>query len=515
MSKFFKGAMILLVAGLITRVLGFVNRIVVARFIGEEGVGLYMMALPTLFLVITITQFGLPVAISKFVAEANAVGDQKRIKKILVVSLSITVGLSLIFTPALFLLAPILSETLFTDERTYWPLMAIAPIVPIIAVSSVLRGYFQGKQNMKPAAYSQVLEQVVRITLIAVMTKSFLPYGIEYAAAGAMLSSVIGELVSLAYLMTTFKVKKHFKVRSNFFKSVRKGRDTFNELMSIALPSMGSRMIGSIAWFLEPIVVAQSLAIAGISAGVATKQYGELTGYALPLLMLPSFVTMALSTSLVPAVSEAHASGNYKAIQYRLQQALRITFITGCLSVIALYVFAVPLMEAMYGTSGSAVFIKFMAPFFIFYYYQMPLQSVLQALNLAKAAMINSLIGAVAKTAIIFLLASREEFGIMGAALGMAVGIVLVTFLHFFTIVKKVSFTIEVRQYLVTLGVTFLSGFIGFLCYNKIFTAMGPITNLLVSITILTIVFIILLIGMKVIKKSELQKIPYISFLIR
>ena len=87
MSKFIKGTLILIVASLITRVLGFINRIVVARFIGEEGVGLYMMALPTLFLVINITQLGLPVAISKFVAEANARGDEKKIKKILVVSL--------------------------------------------------------------------------------------------------------------------------------------------------------------------------------------------------------------------------------------------------------------------------------------------------------------------------------------------------------------------------------------------------------------------------------------------
>lgn len=81
MSKFFQGTLILLAAGFITRILGFINRIVVARVIGGEGVGLYMMAYPSLFLVITITQIGLPVAIAKFVAEANAVRDEKRIKR--------------------------------------------------------------------------------------------------------------------------------------------------------------------------------------------------------------------------------------------------------------------------------------------------------------------------------------------------------------------------------------------------------------------------------------------------
>lgn len=83
MSKFLQGTIILIIAGLITRVLGFVNRIVVARMIGDEGVGLYMMAVPTLVLVITLTQLGLPVAISKLVAEAEALGDRHKIKKYL------------------------------------------------------------------------------------------------------------------------------------------------------------------------------------------------------------------------------------------------------------------------------------------------------------------------------------------------------------------------------------------------------------------------------------------------
>src|SRR6478752_4702120 len=164
MSKFLKGTFILLIAGLITRVLGFINRIVIARSIGEEGVGLYMMAFPTFILVVTLTQMGLPVAISKNIAEAEAKGNYSEIKKILVVSLALTISLSLI------LLTPILSTTLFTDERVFYPLMAIAPVVPIIAISSVLRGYFQGRQNMKPAALSQLIEQIVRIALITVLT---------------------------------------------------------------------------------------------------------------------------------------------------------------------------------------------------------------------------------------------------------------------------------------------------------------------------------------------------------
>ncbi|WML59610.1 stage V sporulation protein B [Neobacillus sp. PS2-9] len=511
MSKFLKGTFILLIAGFITRILGFIYRIVLARSIGEEGVGLYMMAYPTFILVVTITQLGLPVAISKNIAEAEARRDYAEIKKILVVSLAITIGLSIIITPAMILLAPFLSTTLFTDPRTYYPLMAIAPALPIIAVSSVLRGYFQGRQNMRPSAISQVLEQFVRISIIATATKTFLPYGVEYAAAAAMGASVLGELLSLIYLLTMFKLKKRFKLRKDFFQFIHKGKRTFKDLMEIAIPTMGSRMIGSIAWFFEPIVVAHSLALAGVVAVNATKQYGALTGYAMPLLMLPSFVTFSLATSLVPAISEANSKNNHKLIEYRLQQALRFVFLTGGLAVIVLYVLADPLMQLMYGSAKGSYFIQIMAPFFLFYYYQGPLQAVLQALNLARAAMINSLIGAVVKTAVIFLLASQPSFGITGAALGIIVGFVLVTGLHFATVLKKVSFSFYIRDYVKGFIAMGVAAWCGYWLFENILLEIHLVIRVSFAAFSMTLSYSILLLIFGLIKKDELKRIPWIG----
>ncbi|AZB43763.1 stage V sporulation protein B [Bacillus sp. FJAT-42376] len=510
MSKqtFLKGTIILIAAGLITRVLGFINRIVLARFVGQEGVGLYMMAVPTLVLIITITQFGLPVAISKLVAEADAQGDQKRIKKILVVSLAVTGGLSIVFTPVILLAAPFLSQHLFTDPRTYYPLIAVAPVVPIVAVSSVLRGYFQGKQNMKPAAYSQVLEQIIRISLIAVFTTALLPYGIEYAAAGAMFSSVAGELVSLIYLFFMFKLKKKLKVRKDFFQSVKAGKDTLNDLLAIAIPTTGSRLIGSVSWFFEPIVVAQSLAIAGIGTALATRQYGELAGYALPLLMLPSFVTFSLSTSLVPAISEAMAQKKKKLVEHRLRQALRLSLVTGGLSAVVLYVFAEPLMKGMYGNADAAIFVKLMAPFFIFYYIQGPLQAVLQALNLARAAMINSLIGALAKTALIFALSTRPEMGIKGAALAIVIGMMAVTLLHLATVIKVVALTIYIKEYVYSFLAMAITGIAGYYSYYHWLHKLGNLPGLVTGVCLCTGIYLILLIQLKLVLKEELKRVP-------
>src|SRR5699024_2370823 len=277
-QTFLQGTLILIGAGLITRFLGFINRIVIARLMGEEGVGLYMMALPTLFLVMTVASLGLPVAISKRVAEADAKNDHRKIKQILVISLFLTGLSSILFTILLLGLAPFIANTLLTDERTLYPLLAVSPILPIVSISSVLKGYFQVKQNMKPQSLALVIEQVVRMSSVSRLVTVRLPFGIEYAASGAMLSVIIGEFISLLYMMILFKQKKTFKIRKQFVSYLNTRRKTLQELFSIALPSTGSRMIGSISHFLEPILVSQSLLIAGVSGTLATKQYGELTG---------------------------------------------------------------------------------------------------------------------------------------------------------------------------------------------------------------------------------------------
>lgn len=513
-QTFLRGTFFLLIAGLITRILGFFNRIVVARIMGEEGVGLFMMAVPTLFLVMTLTQLGLPIAISKLIAEAVAQNRQDRIKKILAVSMSITGILSIIFTTAMIVLSPFIAKNLLTDDRTMYPLITIAPVVPIIAISSVLRGYFQGVQNMRPSSFSQVIEQVVRIVLVAVCTKTFLPYGVEFAASGAIISSVLGELASLIYMLYVFKKEKNAKFISGFKNNIKDGRKTLSDLLSIALPTTGSRLIGSISMFLEPIVVSQSLAIAGVSAAVATKQYGLLAGYALPLLLLPAFITYALSTSLVPAISEAMAKKDRVTVERRLQQALRYSMIAGGWSVVILYVFASPILTLMYKSDQATNFILLLAPCFIFYYFQGPLQAVLQALNLANSAMINSFVGSVVKIASILLLATNPKFGINGVALAMNISIVTITVLHYFTVLKAINFSIFVKDYVYCLIILGICIYVGKFIKEYVVFSSSLLVQTLASISVVTLMYFLLILLFNLVKKDEIIRIPFFKKLI-
>ncbi|OEH55541.1 stage V sporulation protein B [Oceanobacillus sp. E9] len=507
-QSFLQGAIILIVAGMITRFMGFINRIVVARLMGEEGVGLYMMALPTLFLVMTLTQFGLPVAISKRVAEADAQNDQQKIKKIVVVSLAITLSASIVFTAILILIAPLVASTLLTDERVMVPLIVISPIIPIAAVSAVLRGYFQGKQNMTPQSVAQVIEQIVRIICVALFIQLLLPYGVEYAAAGAMFSVILGEFISLLYMVRKFKRKRTIKVRNNFFKVLADGKQTAKDLFSISIPTLGSRMIGSFSNFLDPILVVQSLALAGVTATVATKQYGELTGYAMPLLFLPTFITSSLSIALVPSIAEAEANKQIKMIHNRIHQSIRISFASGAISTVVLTIFATEILTYMYGSSSASKFLLLMAPFFLFLYIQAPLQSALQALDLARPAMWNSLIGMGMKFLIMILFASNPSFGILGAAMAICVSVVIVTLLHLAVLKKNINYMIPFIDFVKMIVLVGLTFGIGYSLKQIMPNLDGQIIIFGALLIVLLLIYILLLFILKFITKQELQQIP-------
>ena len=165
--------------------------------------------------------------------------------------------------------------------------------------------------------------------------------------------------------------------------------------MRISIPITGSKLIGASSYLLESILIAQSLAIAGISTSLATAQYGALQGMIIPIILLPSALTMSLSVSLVPSLSEAAARKDIKTIHMRLHQSLKLALVTGAPFAVLMFVLAEPICTYMYNQPDVGVMLKMMAPIAIFIYFQAPLQSALQALNKPGAALINTLIGSI------------------------------------------------------------------------------------------------------------------------
>ncbi|PTX55345.1 stage V sporulation protein B [Melghirimyces profundicolus] len=514
-QTFLHGTLILVGAGFVTKVLGFIYRIALSRLIGDEGMGLFQMAFPILIFVITITTAGLPVAISKLVSEAEANRDEQRIRSILIVSILIVTCSSLFFTLLVLVTAPLIASTLLTDERAVYSLMGITPIVPIIAVSSIFRGYFQGRQQMSPYAISQIVETVTRIFTVILMARFLLPFGVEFAAAGAMIGMVIGEFAGMLFLLRSYKKDPHrppirFRPGEALkLKQWGRFRDTTVRLMRLAVPVTASRMVGSLSYAVEPIVVSQSLALAGISVAASTAMYGRLEGMAIPLLFFPAFITYALSVSLVPAISEAAAKGQQRMVEHRLNQAMRLSLVVGGPCAAVMFVLAAPLTDLLYNNVSVARLLRIMAPFAVFLYLQGPLSAVLQGLDKAKDAMKNSIFGAVVKTTLIFFLGSQPFLGIDGVVIAINCGIVIVTVLHFLSVLRYIPFTLMGGDFI---KLSLAVGGMGYMAHwIFLLTGGGTVFRVLLSLGASFTVYLAALVFLSLVTREDVKRIPYLG----
>jgi stage V sporulation protein B len=514
-QSFFYGTIILIAAGAVTKILGFANRIVLSRMIGAEGMGLYQMVVPLLYFLITLTTFGLPVAIAKQVAETEASPDPKKTQKYLLLALSVTGGISLLVCAFLIGATRLITSWMLADDRAFIVLLAAIPIIPIASVSAVLRGYFQGKHNMIPTAVSQLLEQGVRMALVAVMTISFLPHGVEYAAAGAVASIIFGEIAGLLYILWQYRRSSRRTaarlLETPLLASMQQSTESLRQLISVSLPVTMSRLIGSIAYVLEPMVVPFALVIAGFQTPKATFLYGQFAGMAVPLLLFPTFLTYSLSISLVPAVAEAASQKNAPLVHRRIYQAIRITLVIGAPCTVLLYIFAEPLCGLLYDDPEVGVLLRELAPFSVFLFFQAPLASALQGLDYASVVLRNTLIGAVVKTAAMFVFTAQPAFGIHGAVIALNIGITLVTLLHFASLMKQIGFTIHILEF-VKIGAAMLAmGYCGS-TMAKTWFAEAPVSQLLLACSLAsTFLYLLLLVALRILGKQDVRRIPWIG----
>ncbi|MEK3759901.1 stage V sporulation protein B [Paenibacillus sp. FSL P4-0338] len=458
-QTFIQGTIILLLAGIINRMLGFIPRIALPRIIGAEGVGLYQLGYPFFIVLITVITGGIPLAIAKLVAEAEGENRPEQSRKILQTGLALSLSLGIVFTFVALFTASWVSSVLLTDQRVYYTFVSMTPMIAIVAVSSIYRGYFQGRQNMIPSAFSSVLESVIRIFFMLWFSWMLLPKGIAFAAAGAMLGVTVGEIAGMLALLGQyyFNDKKDRSEPPPSVDVTNQGTQgsaghepdhtttpVFKRLIGISIPVTAGRLIGSFSYLLESIITVRSLALAGIAAAAATAQYGSLQGMVIPLLLLPGVLSSSLAVSLVPSLSEAAARNDLPTIHKRMHQALRLAMVTGAPFAAVMYILAVPLCTLMYGNAAdTAPMLRMMAPFAVFLYVQAPLQAALQAMDRPGKALINTLIGAIVKILLILLLASRPEYGILGAIIAIMVNSLLVTLLHGYSVVRLTAMSLR------------------------------------------------------------------------
>ncbi len=513
-QSFIQGTLILLAAGIVNRILGFIPRITLPRVIGPEGIGLYQMGWPFLIVILTIVTGGIPVAVAKLIAAAEAEGDASRVRTIFRVALALATAVSLVFTAVIVLGARWITDHLFTDPRVYYTFLCMTPIIPLVGISAVFRGYFQGRQDMIPTALSQVVETLVRIITVLAFAFMLLPYGIEFAAAGAMIGVMVGELCALLVLVLLYRHSRLQRLTASRGKIGSQRSLTrfasLKSLLQLAVPVTGSKLVGSGSYFLESILIIQSLALAGVATGVATAQYGALQGMIIPVLMLPSALTFSLAVSLIPSLSEAAAKNDIKTIHMRLHQSLKLALVTGAPFAVLMYVLAEPICQYMYGQPGVGAMLRMMAPAALFIYFQAPLQSTLQALERPGSALINTLIGSIVKLTLIYFLASRPEFGILGAVVAISVNIMLVTLLHWNSVVRLLQFRMQTADFL-KVGISMAAA--GFASHVVMYTPWiaSGFTRFAISCLTGVIIYLLIAILLKLIDRDDVFRILWLG----
>jgi len=520
-QSFIKGTLILLAAGILNRLLGFIPRIALPRIIGPEGVGIYQLGYPFFIVLVTIITGGIPLAIAKMVAEAEGAGKPDASKKILQVSLLLTVTAGALFTGLSLLLAPWVTKVLLPDERVYQTFISMTPMIIIIAVSSVYRGYFQGKQNMIPSASSSVIETIVRIVCMLWFAHLLMPKGIAYGAAGAMLGTAVGELIGMITLLLQYtgegnkggKLKPQQPVKSVNSKEepTSSNKSILKRLFGIALPVTGGRMVGSFSYLLETILTNRSLALAGIATSVATAQYGALQGMIIPLLLLPGALTVSLAISLVPSLSEAAARNDRTTIHKRMNQSLRLALVSGAPFAIIMFVLAEPLCLLLYDNAEISSMLKIMAPFALFLYVQSPLQAALQALDRPGRALLNTLFGAIIKMSLIVYLASNPAFGIKGAVIAIIVNSITVTLLHGFSLSKLIGFRFRLLDYVKIAAVMIIMGACVLYGYNHFPFSSTPWLQFWISLAVGILIYFILIFMTKLVTPRDLERVPVVG----
>lgn len=507
-QTFLQGAFVLMIANLVNRVLGFLLRIILFRLIGDEGLGLFQMVYPFFTTLLLICTMGFPVAIAKLIPEELAINNQKGANDYLKVTLIFTGFLGISTTIILIFSANLIAENIFTDKRTYYILLAIAPALIFSPLAAGLRGFFQGFQSMTPTAISQIIEQINRFFATLILLTMFSYLELKYRAASIALGISIGEfsgLLILIYLLITHLNSAEFISNTKSFKEEKsnlKKEETFStifkNIIRLAVPITIGKLVNSLMWSAEAILIPRQLRLSGIDSKEATSLFGQLSGMVEPIVFLPTVITIALTTSLVPTVSDSLARNNFTKIKKNYQDVIRISTYIGFPITVIFFSRGKEICQLLYDfpEAGSLLAVFGFSATFIYYFHVST--GMLNGLGKPQLALINLSIGSIIKLIGIYYLTRQPVWGIYGAAVSITLNYVIACLLNFLIIGNLIGYRLNLNQ---TLLKPFLSSSILFFInpyLEKQISLISTDLNYRIQIIFLLICMILVYLGIMV-----------------
>ena len=392
-NKFFMSTLILLTGGFLSKFLGFILRIIISRYLGTEGLGLYSLLMPTFSLFIVIATLSFPVAISKLVAT-----PKRSSKKVIFSIIPVSIILNIITILVLFFISRPLATTFLKEERLIYPIICIGFTLPFIGISSIIKGYFWGKQRMLPYILSNISEQILRLTILIIAIPKCIEISIELTISIIILVNILSESFSVVVML--LGLPKGVKINK---EDIRPNKRDIKDVLNISIPSTSSKVIGSLAHFFEPIILTNTLLYVGYSKSFILTEYGIINGYVLGLLLIPQFFTQSISTALIPELSKYFYVGNKKKCIIRIKQIVSLSLLIGFVSTVVIFIFPTYFLNLIYDTKLGINYIKVLAPFMLMYFIDMPLSNSLQALDKSKESMYITIGSSVIKLLVIFI----------------------------------------------------------------------------------------------------------------
>jgi len=527
-QSFVKGAAILGAAAFISKLLGVFYRIPYQNMTGDEGLYIYQQVYPLYSTLLVLATAGFPIAVSKLVSERLALGDTYGAKRVFRLSSTVLTATGVFFFCILFFGAEIIAEWMGNPDMLTLPIKSVSFALLIVPTMSVMRGYFQGHQNMVPTAVSQVTEQFVRVFTIIVAAYWVMSVGMDLvdAGAGAVFGAVTGALAAFVTLL--FYWRRSQSMQRELAATATVDRAAYEResnatvvkrILYYAIPICFGSLVLPLLGLVDSFTVANLLErIQGLNSLEAAALKG-VYDRGQPLIQFSAFFATALSLAIVPAVSEALAKGQHALVALRAEIALRITFLFGLPASVGLAVIAEPTNILLYENGRGSFALAVLAFTTVFSTLGVTSSGILQGLGLVLLPARNLFVGVLVK--LLFNLVLIGPLGIVGAAIATVAAYTVSTALNLWAIVRRIKPNIYWREFLlkpmlaallmaasvfaVMAGVRFaLEGALGSL-------RLAMLVTVITSVATGVVVYTLLLFRSGAISREDLQSVPRLN----
>lgn len=424
-NRLIKNTFFLLIGGFITKILAFIIKILYTRYLKEDGVSLITLIFPTYSLLLTISGFALPLAITKLIAE-----NKERKSKILFSSFWITTIINLFLVVIIFLFAEKFSVYLLHEPRCTILIKILCITLPFVSTTSLIKAYFFGIENVMPIILSNISEEIMKLLMIIIFLPKIILKGTLYGTIFYLFINLFCELSSFICLFIF--LPKKFKLKNLKYKYDNK---CTNSIFKICIPTLSGKIIGNIGFFIEPILLTNLLIYKGLNSSYIRLNYGYFHGYVIQLLTIPSFFLMALSSNIIPTISKLKCENNINKIKKLSKKITLYVVICGTIFSCILSFFGENIMLILFKNNKGLLYLKILLPFFVLFYLENPLLSILQSLDQEKKVFKITSLGIIVKY-ISFTLLVLLNFKFLSIVISEIINIIFVVSLSIYDLKK-------------------------------------------------------------------------------